>query len=255
MEPNKENFMARLTSKNFSVEELLDDVDSLKEVLWYLDGGRTREIVETLFDAEVTSREESAQLIKNLAKLYPLSKSLIMSIMADSRELPHAVNDRPLYRDYLFLNGFDAAEETRLAIIATFNEINSNLFLLTREVKKYRKSLEELEGERDRLNETTETLETLRHERDELQAQIDRLRADNDEQKFREENENLHGTLIRLEGEKKRRQAELAEKRCCIKLLTAELAASADKDKSAEETQLLKELMKKFPSDAEDFKQ
>ena len=253
-EPNKENFMARLTAADFEVDDLLDDAEALQEVLWYLDIRRTREIVDTLFDPKVTSRPQAAQMIKNLAKLYPLSKSLIMNIMADVREGSRE-NGRRLYRDAAFLDGFDAAEETRRAILSTFREINGRIIRLTKEVNDYQRSLEQLKGERDRLNNAAGDLEDLRRERDELQAQVDKLRADTDEKKLREENENLRVILEQLEGEKRRRQTEKQEKQRRIDEVKAELAELANRTDSAEETQMIKDLLKKFPSDAEDFEQ
>lgn len=247
MEPNKENFMVRMTAEEFKVEDLLEDFDALKEVLWYLDGRRTREIVDTLFDAATTSRKQAAQMIKNLAKLYPLSKPLIMSIMADNRELPRE-GDRIIYRDASFLDGFDAAESTRRMIIATLSKIDERIRQITVDVKIYRQSLNNLEGERDRLNQSAEALEDLRNERDKLQAEVDKLREEADEEKLRV-------TLERLESEKRRRQDEIQEQRRRLDKVEAELKALENQIDSSEEAQLIKELLKKFPSDAEDFEQ
>ena len=251
-EPNKENFMARLTAPDFKVEDLLEDVDALQEVLWYLDGRRTREIVDTVFDAKATTRLRAAQLIKNLAKLYPLSKPLVMGIMADVREVSRD-DGRRLYRDASFLEGFDAAEETRRAIIVTFKEIGGRVIRLTKDVGKYRQELEQLEGERERLNQAAGDLEELRRERDALQAQVDKLREDTDEKKLREQNENLRVVLEQLEGEKRRRQAENQEKERRIAEVKDELRDLAKRTDSSEETRMIKDLLKKFPSDAEDF--
>ena len=253
-EPNKENFMARLTMSDFEVESLLEDVDALQEVLWYLDSRRTREIVDTLFDVKITTRLQAAQLIKNLAKLYPLSKPLVMDIMADVREVSRD-DGRQLYRDASFLEGFDAAEETRRAIIMTFEEIGERIIRLTKEVSKYRQDLEQLEGERERLNQVAGDLEGLRRKRDALQAQVDKLREDTDEKILREQNENLRVTLERLESEKRRRQAENKEKERRIDEVKAELRDLAKHTDSSEETRMIKDLLKKFPSDAEDFEQ
>ena len=251
-EPNKENFMARLTATDFNVEDLLEDVDALQEVLWYLDSRRTREIVEAVFDAKTTTH--SPQLIKNLAKLYPLSKPLIMSLMADVREIQRDDGKR-LYRDASFLEGFDAAEETRRAILATFKEIGGRVIRLTKEVNKYQQTLEDLEGERARLNQVAGELEDLRRTRDELQAQVDKLREDTDEKKLREQNENLRVILEQLEGEKRRRQTEQQEKERRIAVIKNELKVLAEHTDSSEETRMIKDLLKKFPSDAEDFEQ
>ena len=254
-EPNKENFMARLKAADFEVSDLLEDADALQEVLWYLDSRRAREIVDTLFNPKATSRAQAEQLIRNFAKLYPLSKSLILGIMADVREGARDGNKR-IYRDAAFLEGFDAAEEARRAILATFREIGGRVIRLTREVSDYQRALEQLKGERDKLNSVAGELEDLRRERDELQAQVDKLREDTDEKKLREQSENLRVALEQLEGEKRRRQAENQEKERRINELKAELDDWANHaDSSAEETQMIKDLLKKFPSDAEDFEQ
>ena len=253
-EPNKENFMARLTATDFEVEDLLEDGDALQEVLWYLDGRRTREIIDTVFDAKATTRSRAAQLIKNLAKLYPLSKPLIMGIMADVREVSRD-DGRRLYRDASFLEGFDAAEETRRAILATFKEIGGRVIRLTREVSDYQRSLEQLKGERERLNQAAGKLEDLRRERDELQVQVDKLREDTDEKNLRAQNENLRVALEQLEGEKRRRQAENQEKERRIAEIKAELNDLTKRTDSSEEMRMIKDLLKKFPSDAEDFEQ
>ena len=98
-------------------------------------------------------------------------------------------------------------------------------------------------------------MEELRRERDALQAQVDKLREDTDEKKLREQNENLRVVLEQLEGEKRRRQAENQEKERRIAEVKDELRDLAKRTDSSEETRMIKDLLKKFPSDAEDFEQ
>ena len=164
-EPNKENFMARLKAADFEVSDLLEDADALQEVLWYLDSRRAREIVDTLFDPKETSRAQAEQLIRNFAKLYPLSKSLIMNIMADVREGARDGNRR-IYRDAAFLEGFDAMETTRRVILDTFREISKRVNRPTREVINYQQALDRLNGERDKLTGVSGDLGDLYRERD-----------------------------------------------------------------------------------------
>lgn len=253
-EPNKENFMARLAAKDFNAADLLEDVDALQEVLWYLDGRRTREIVDTLFDVKATSRLQAAQVIKNLAKLYPLSKPLVMSIMAEVRE-PAYEGNKKIYRDATFLEGFDAAEETRRAILETFRQIGEHIIRLTKDVTNYQRSLEQLKNEREKLNESSDKLNALRRERDELQAQVDKLRNDADEKILREQNESLRVEFDKLQAEKRRRQVERQNWTRQIDELKAELQDLADHTEETEETRMIRDLLKKFPSDAEDFEQ
>lgn len=253
-EPNKENFMARLSAKDFNTADLLEDVAALQEVLWYLDGRRTREIVDTLFDVKATSHLQAEQSIKNLAKLYPLSKPLVMSIMAEVRE-PVRDGNKRIYRDATFLEGFDAAEETRRAIIDTFRQIGEHIIRLTKDVINYQRSLEQLQHEREKLKASSDKLNELRRERDELQAQVDKLRSEADEKILLKQNESLRVEFDKLQAEKRRRQMERQDWSRQIDELKAELQDLADHTKETEETQIIRDLLKRFPSDLEDFEQ
>lgn len=250
-EPNKENFMARLKDSNFAVADLLEEPDVLREVLWYLDSARTKEIVDTLLDAQQTSGTEATQFIKNIAKLYPLSKSLVMSIMSDFRRII-LEDGTSVYRDITFLGGLDEAYETKRAIIDTFNEITERGFRLTTIATQYVNELKNLNFERDNLNQLVLNLEDLRHIRDKLQKEIDEMRADNDEEKLRQEIEQLEAELNLRQSEKFRLEGELVAKQRRIDAIKQEISELEQTNASDEELRKIQDLFKQFPKDAED---
>lgn len=250
-EPNKENFMARLKDSNFAVADLLEEPDVLREVLWYLDSARTKEIVDTLLDAQQTSGTEATHFIKNIAKLYPLSKSLVMSIMSDFRRII-LEDGTSVYRDITFLGGLDEAYETKKAICDTFNEITARGLRLTTIVANYLDDLDNLYVERDNLDNLVEKLKSSRDKRDKLQEKINKMRADNDEEKLRQEIEQLEAELNLRQSEKARLDGEIAAKQCRIDAIRQEISELEQTNASDEELRKIQDLFKQFPKDAED---
>lgn len=247
----RENFMALLKDSNFKVAYLFEEPDVLREVLWYLDSARTTEIVDTLLDAQQTSGTEAAQFIKNVAKLYPLSKSLVMSIMSDFRGIRRK-DGTIVYRDLAFLGGLDEANETKNAIRDTFNEITARGSRLTTIVNNYLNELNNLYAERDDLDDLVANLQSVRNKRDVLQEKIDKMRADNDEEKLRQEIEQFEAELNMRQSEKARLEGELAEKKRRIDAIKQEISELEQTNASDEELRKIQDLFKQFPKDAED---
>ena len=249
-EPNKEHFMSQITSEDFDVSTLIEDEDALKEILWYLDLKRRGEIIEEIFNPHTTSRQDAETAIKNLAKLYPLSRDLVLAIMLSSS--PYYPDKKKIYPDAAFLEGFDMAENVRKAIIQTFKDIEWNLGNLSKETKDYLKSIEKLQADQTNLKNAAQNLDELREQRDDLQKNVEQLRRDTDEKNLREDIESLTSEINRLEGEKRRRKAEIAEKGKRIAEIKAELKNLENKLNSSEESKMIQDLLKKFPADAED---
>lgn len=252
-EPKKESFFAQLKAADFDGSSLLKDTDDLQEILWFLEEKRTKEILADLLNPQKTSRDDAEQIIKNLAKIYPLSKTLVMSLMANRSE-PRYPNGEKIYRDASFLEGFDTAEAMKNSILATFGEINNRIIFLSSEVRDYTASLNKLTADYDRLKNAATNSSQLRQERDELQAKIDQLRADADEKKVREQIDELKLEIQKYNSDKTRREAEIKEQRKRLDEVKAELRDLGKNSDSAEETRLIKDLLKKFPLDAAEDK-
>ena len=246
VEPNKENFFAQMKDAGFDVNNL--DADALQEIFWYLH--RPAEVLGDLFDERKNSRREAEQVIKNLAKLYPLSREIVMAIMSSSRD-PQYSDGRKIYRDAAFLEGFDVAEKVRHEILSTLQEVQSRVIRLTKDAQDYQRELENLKADRQRLEQAAKNLDQLRRERDNLQLEVDKLREDTDEKKLQAKIDELNVELQRLQGQKRRHDADIKEKSRQINEVKLELQTLEKNIDDAEEMRLIKELLRKFPADAE----
>ena len=242
-EPNKKIFLERLKSINFDISTVAKDTDALQEIFWYFDGNRDWEIVEDILNPVLTTPEDAKQIITNLAKIYPLSRTVIMKIMIDSRA--------PKYSDEYFLIGFDVAKKVRAEILSVFKEVEEQLFRLTKATNDYRRSLIKLNAEYEKLEIQAQELQELRAERDYLQQQVDQLREDTKQETLKNKIEELQVEKNQLESEKHRQQSEIEQRQKNILKLKAELTDLAKKLNPSEELQMIRELLKKFPVDAE----
>ena len=252
-EPSKESFFERLKSSDFAPSNLLEDVQALQEILWYLDERRAREIATEILTPEKTNRAEAKQIITNLAKLYPLSGALVKKIMSFLRK-PNYPDGKELFRDTEFLDGFDVAKVMRDEIVATFNDVENRIFHLTKEVQDYKRKLENLTADKVTLERQAATLRTVAAERDNLQAQVDKLRLDTDENRLKQQMDELNAERNRLEAMRAEHLAQINQCEKSIRDVKTELQDLEKRSNNTEEVRLIKELFKIFPPDAEDSK-
>ncbi|MBQ9441893.1 MAG: hypothetical protein IJU55_02655 [Selenomonadaceae bacterium] len=246
VEPNKENFLAQMKDADFDISQL--DVDAMQEIFWYLN--RPAEVLGDVFDKNKTSRREAEQIITNLAKIYPLSREIVLAIMSNSRS-PQYSDGKKIYRDAAFLEGFDVAEKVKQEILSTLKDIEDRVVLLTKDTRDYRQSLENLKSDRQRLERAAADLDKLRNERNRLEREVEKLREDTDEKKLQSKIDELNVEIQRLEGKKRRHNADVEEKSRRINELEAELQALEKNIDNEEEIRLIRELLRKFPADAE----
>ena len=246
VEPNKENFLAQMKDADFDISQL--DVDAMQEIFWYLN--RPAEVLGDVFDKNKTSSREAEQIITNLAKIYPLSREIVLAIMSNSRS-PQYSDGKKIYRDAAFLEGFDVAEKVKQEILSTLKDIEDRVVLLTKDTRDYRQSLENLKSDRQRLERAAADLDKLRNERNRLEREVEKLREDTDEKKLQSKIDELNVEIQRLEGKKRRHNADVEEKSRRINELEAELQALEKNIDNEEEIRLIRELLRKFPADAE----
>lgn len=72
-EPKLETFISRIKKADLQLEELYNNPDNLKELLWFFDEERGNEVAQKIYKEEVAH----ADIVKNLARLYPLSKYVL----------------------------------------------------------------------------------------------------------------------------------------------------------------------------------
>lgn len=246
VEPNKENFLAQMKDADFDITQ--SDADAMQEIFWYLN--RPAEVVGDVFDKSKTSRREAEQIITNLAKIYPLSREIVLAIMSNSRS-PQYSDGKKIYRDAAFLEGFDVAEKVKQEILSTLKDIEDRVVLLTKDTRDYRQSLENLKSDRQRLERAAADLNKLRNERNRLEREVESLREDTDEKKLQSKIDELNVEIQQLEGKKRRHNADVEEKSRRINELEAELQALEKNIDNEEEIRLIRELLRKFPADAE----
>lgn len=252
VEPNLEKFFVELKKADFNPSTLQEDEETLQLLLWYFDAGRTQNVMEEFFDTAKTPRKDAEQILTNLAKLYPLSTSLVMDIMRQAQK-PTYDDGRELFRDAEFLEGFDMAKKMRDEIISVFAGIEGNVIRLTKETQEYLQEINNLHADMENLERQAENFRSRREERDELQRRVNQLQNDINEGELTRQIENLKDTERQLERTKNSLIDEKNKKQNKIDELKKEIGELENKKStSIEEIGMIRELFRKFPVDAED---
>ncbi len=242
-EPNLEHFLALLSEDDFAktvVPHLGEDEnkENKEEILWYLDERREDEVMNAIAEAEDAERD---RIFMGLASLYPLSRSLILKILYGFRD-----------SDYGILKGFDFEERMLREIQAFVNKAAEIRATLTQNCKEYRADIEKCQQRIRELEKDAAEYSTLLQQKQELTTKKEQLERDMQEDKLNSDIAEMQADIERLKKQRQgqaERQKDLQKEKASIRkeLKTLEGKMDAQKD-----INLLRELLKAFPSDAEE---
>ena len=242
-EPKLENFFANLADKTFNPADLGrgDDTarERLVEVLWYLDDSRTAEVTKKLTEKRDVS--ETRVIMTNLTRLYPLSRSLVLQIL---RDIPQSDHD--------FVAGLDAGQNVYRTIKKLLNEAEEASGITTKDFRVYKEDVERLENQAKQMEEKAVAFSEQLEKKRKLEERISKLERETDEARIQEDIAKLEDKERTLQQRQKQQKERREKMQKTIKEWERELEADKDKLKENEALPLLRELLAKFPADAED---
>ena len=240
-DPNIESFFALVEDEDFALEKLTSDdsTDNLQELLWYMDESRVGQVCNSLKQKDDEHRD---MIIKNLAKIYPLSRTLIFEIMSEIRG-----------SDFMFIKGFDIGSNFIDMLKAVLNEIeNKSGGKMTKLFQDYKKDIENKQKEAEKLFEASVEFKSLQAEKQRLETEIEKLNSETNETQLKQDISQLKDKESRLKNKLRQHKEDYQKLHETINDLKVELSSMENKMDSQEEIQMLRELIKKFPPDTED---
>ena len=241
-EPKMESFFANLSDEHFSLNKLADNRDGLEELFYYLEESHCRQVTDAIKNLSDDAGDYSRKnIVANLVRLYPLSQDLVHKILQD---IPQS--------DYYFIEGFDVNEKVYKALKHILKDAQGKSVTTTKRFQEYQEDVEKLAKDAENMEQKAGQFQELRQRKRELEARIEELRRETDEKQINNKIAELEDEARSLEREKERQQARTAELHGIINDVKRELNAMKDNFDSDEDLELLGELLKNFPQDAED---
>ena len=210
-EPKLETFISRIKKADLQLEELYNNPDNLKELLWFFDEERGNEVAQKIYKEEVAH----ADIVKNLARLYPLSKHVLNAFYQQDAKETDA------YFIEVLKEGADIVasvkhvisriEVEKLNITTTFTDYKRRVESLKKEIEEKQASLKDLAAQKEEVTRLQSELDTISKEIHDLQSVgIEKLKKYRDEKNkklydLRSEKEKLRGDIVKIN---KRLQAE-----------------------------------------------
>lgn len=221
-EPKLETFISRIKKADLQLEELYNNPDNLKELLWFFDEERGNEVAQKIKE-EV---DVHADIVKNLAKLYPLSKHVLNALyQQDVKEADG------YFIDVLKESGDIVAsveyvisriEVEKLNITTTFTDYQKRVESLKKEIKEKQASLNDLAVQKEEATRLQSDLDTISKEISDLKN-IDELKKkktakDNELKRLKSENEKLRGDIDKIEKQLQAEKENISDERIIAKL-------------------------------------
>lgn len=182
-EPKLETFISRIKKADLQLEELYNNPDNLKELLWFFDEERGSEVAQKIHNEEV---DVHAAIVKNLARLYPLSKHVLhafyqqdakeadadfIDVLKESADIVASVK-----------HVISRIEVEKPNITTTFQDYQKRVESLHKEIAEKQASLKDLAAQKEEVTRLQSELDTISKEIHDLQSVgIEKLKKYRDE--------------------------------------------------------------------------
>lgn len=204
-EPKLETFISRIKKTDLQLEELYNNPDNLKELLWFFDEERGNEVAKKIYEEEV---DVHAAIVKNLARLYPLSKHVLnafyqqdakesdadfIDVLKESADIVASVK-----------HVISRIEVEKPNITTTFQDYQKRVESLHKEIAEKQASLKDLAAQKEEVTKLQSELDTISKEISDLKnIEIDKLKKDktakDKELKYlKSEQEKLRGDIVKI---------------------------------------------------------
>ena len=225
-EPKLETFISRIKKDNLQLEELYNNPDNLKELLWFFDEERGNEVAQKIYKKEEVAVH--AKIVKNLASLYPLSKYVLNALyQQDVKETDG------YFIDVLKESGdivtsvekvISRIEVEKLNITTTFTDYKRRVESLKKEIAEKQASLEDLAVQKEEVTRLQDELDKKSKEISALKnTDIDELKKektakDNELKRLKSENEKLRGDIDKIEKQLQAEKDNISDEKIIAKL-------------------------------------
>lgn len=224
-EPKLETFISRIKKADLQLEKLYNNPDNLKELLWFFDEERGNEVAQKIYKEEV---DVHADIVKNLARLYPLSKHVLnalyqqdvketdgyfIDVLKESGDIVASVEDV-----------ISLIEVEKLNITTTFTDYKRRVESLKKEIEEKQASLNDLAVQKEEATRLQSDLDTISKEIHDLQSVgIEKLKKYRDEKNkklydLRSEKEKLRGDIVKINKQLQAEKDNISDEKIIAKL-------------------------------------
>lgn len=223
-EPKLETFISRIKKADLELEEWYNNPDNLKELLWFFDEERGNEVAQKIKE-EV---DVHAYIVKNLAKLYPLSKHVLnalyqqdvketdgyfIDVLKESGDIVASVEDV-----------ISSIEVEKLNITTTFTDYQKRVESLKKEIEEKQASLNDLAAQKAEVTRLQGELNKISKEVSALKnTDIDDLKKkktakDNELKRLKSEKEKLNGDIGKINKQLQAEKENISDEQIIAKL-------------------------------------
>lgn len=223
-EPKLETFISRIKKADLELEEWYNNPDNLKELLWFFDEERGNEVAQKIKE-EV---DVHADIVKNLAKLYPLSKHVLnalyqqdvketdgyfIDVLKESSDIVASVEDV-----------ISSIEVEKLNITTTFTDYQRRVESLKKEIEEKQASLNDLAAQKEEVTRLQNELDKKSKEISDLKnIEINKLKKektakDNELKRLKSEKEKLNGDIGKINKQLQAEEKNISDEQIIAKL-------------------------------------
>lgn len=223
-EPKLETFISRIKKADLQLEELYNNPDNLKELLWFFDEERGNEVAQKIYKEEVAH----ADIVKNLARLYPLSKHVLNAFYQQDAKETDA------YFIEVLKEGADIVasvkhvisriEVEKLNITTTFTDYKRRVESLHKEIAEKQASLKDLAAQKEEVTSLQDELDKISRDISDLKnIDINELKKkktakDNELKRLKSEKEKLSGDIDKIEKQLQAEKENISDEKIIAKL-------------------------------------
>ena len=224
-EPKLETFISRIKKTDLELEEWYNNPDNLKELLWFFDEERGNEVAQKIYEEEVAVH---ATIVKNLARLYPLSKHVLNALYQQD------VKEADAYFIEVLKEGADIVasvkhvisriEVEKLNITTTFLDYKKRVESLKKEIAEKQASLKDLAAQKEEVTGLQRELKKISQEISDLKnIEIDDLKKkktakDNELKYLKSEKEKLNGDIGKINKQLQAEEKNIGDEQIIAKL-------------------------------------
>ena len=223
-EPKLETFISRIKKADLQLEELYNNPDNLKELLWFFDEERGNEVAQKIYKEEVAH----ADIVKNLARLYPLSKHVLNAFYQQDAKETDA------YFIEVLKEGADIVasvkhvisriEVEKLNITTTFTDYKRRVESLHKEIAEKQASLKDLAAQKEEVTSLQDELDKISRDISDLKnIDINELKKkktakDNELKRLKSEKEKLNGDIGKINKQLQAEEKNISDEQIIAKL-------------------------------------
>ena len=224
-EPKLETFISRIKKADLQLEELYNNPDNLKELLWFFDEERGNEVAQKIYEEEVNVH---AAIVKNLARLYPLSKHVLnafyqqdakesdadfIDVLKESADIVASVK-----------HVISRIEVEKPNITTTFQDHQKRVESLHKEIEEKQASLKDLAVQKAEVTRLQSELDKISSDISDLKnIEIDKLKKDktakdSELKRLQSEKEKLRGDIDKIENQLQAEKENISDEKIIAKL-------------------------------------